>query len=267
MLIGAGVLLLLAGVLGGGFEIQRIKVPALGMTARAIAFATGAVLILTASSQDVPEQRPGSLPAHLEPKAQSDVLEPALATTVLAATEASDRRPSSAEMAEETAGAIRSALATDQQASKALQEKVHDIDELPPISLAENAANEDRPKDLDDAAQAARAYASAIGAYTAAMRGIGLVRTGEPFRNAFQAHIAAWQGQVTHLTQMSKLIEVLAAELRSPNPNSQTIYKYRDLFNDLYLRYEEGTEISRTWHLVREAALAANVDPSDYEMP
>ena len=48
LFVGAGLLLVLAGIFGGGFEVQQIKVPVLGGTVRVIAFAVGALLLLMA---------------------------------------------------------------------------------------------------------------------------------------------------------------------------------------------------------------------------
>jgi hypothetical protein len=48
LLVAAGLLLVLAGIFGGGFELQQVKVPVLGGTVRVISFSVGTVLLLMA---------------------------------------------------------------------------------------------------------------------------------------------------------------------------------------------------------------------------
>jgi hypothetical protein len=70
-----GALLLLTGIIGGGFELKELKIPPVGRVARVLSTAAGAVLILLGIGMVVPQS-----PPNLPPSAGAAELQPAAAT-------------------------------------------------------------------------------------------------------------------------------------------------------------------------------------------
>jgi hypothetical protein len=250
MLIASGVLLILAGALGGGFEVQQIKIPALGHFARTVSFGTGAALILTCI-------------AIREPKAEEPSAVESAHTDISPSRVAVPDDPPAAGTDPKVVASIRAALAADADAGReAVRLAQSSVLPAPP---ADDAPMEQRVAFVAEQSRVLRAELAAGDARMAAMRAIPLLETSPEFRAAYQEHVSAWRDNTALLRQLSTLTDVLAVELRSPEPDFARVQQYQNRRIDLGAALQSEQAISRTWDNVRRAALEAGVDPAQYE--
>lgn len=151
---------------------------------------------------------------------------------------------------------IRDVLAAHQAAEARIESATTPLDVEPPAPSASPAEQV--------------AYLTALAAYfqgaegvsrqqVAALEGVKLASTPATFREAFQAHLAAWRDGVHVFSQASALATRAALDVR--NTGSAAYLEFFSKFGELLQR---GTEVdhamSKTWADVKSAALAAGIE-------